>query len=789
MNTVWNARLSRRSLLASAVAAGLVSAVGVVTAVGATQAQVNSAPPGVVPALQQWSGGTGQLVLSAASRVVVPAGASAGLKDLAGQVAADVAEMTSLRPSVVTGTAAAGDISLKVDPAADFGAAKPELKSEAYRLTVGTNVEIVGGSDKGTYYGSRSLLQALISSPDRSSLPVGTAVDYPDYAVRGFMLDVGRRFFTPQYIQAQLRWMGWLKMNTLQIHLNDNGFASHYDNDYSKTPAAFRLASTNPAFAGLAATDGSYSRADWDGFEATAAKNAVTIIPEIDSPAHALAFIHFKPELGLDGGKSDHLDLSKPATTDFMKSVFAEFAPWFRGPTIHIGADEYPASLAGEYKTYFNTMAAYVRSLGKSVNAWGSLTQMSGGGAGYDKNVVINSWNNSWYSPKAAIADGYKVINSNDGLLYVVPFANYYHGQGLDGSYIFNSWAPNIFGGTNDLPAQDPDLLGAMPAVWNDQTWATYTELQVHGLIEKSFAALAQKMWSPTAGGTDYASFLLKVATVGQGPGTGYLPDTITLNRTPGDLAYGRLATASSAESSALGAANAVDGFDATRWASGYSDNQWLQVDLGSSRTFTSVRLNWEGAYGKDYDIRTSGDGTTWTTVAQRRGRTGAGQDTLTFPAATGRYVRMQGITRGTTFGYSLYSFEVIGGDLAQGRTATASSTETANFPAANAVDGNDTTRWASAYTNNQWLKVDLGSALTITSVTLNWENAYGKDYDIQTSNDGTTWTTVAQRRGLTGAGQDTLTFPSATGRYVRMQGVTRGTSYGYSLYSFQIRA
>ncbi|MCX5126801.1 hypothetical protein [Streptomyces sp. NBC_00347] len=100
--------------------------------------------------------------------------------------------------------------------------------------------------------------------------------------------------------------------------------------------------------------------------------------------------------------------------------------------------------------------------------------------------MAINSCNNSWYSPMAAIADGYKVINSKDGLLYVVPFAGYYHSQGLDGSYSFNSWAPNIFGGTNNLTAQHPNLLGAMPAVWNDQTWATYTELQVRGLIEKT---------------------------------------------------------------------------------------------------------------------------------------------------------------------------------------------------------------------------------------------------------------------------------------------------------------
>ncbi|MFK4228068.1 family 20 glycosylhydrolase [Streptomyces sp. NPDC019890] len=621
---------------------------------------VNTAPPGVVPALQQWSGGTGRLVLTSTSRIVVPSGSPSSLQDLASQVARETAELTPLRLTVATGTAGAGDIALRIDPAADFGAAKAALRSEAYRLSASTSsIDIVGGSNKGAYYGTRTLLQAILGSPDHASVPVGTAVDYPNYAVRGFMLDVGRRYFTPEFIQSYLHWMGWLKLNTLQLHLNDNEIGAP-NGDWSKAQSAFRLKSTNPTFAGLAATDGSYTRADWDSFEDTAAANSVTIIPEIDSPAHARAFIKFKPELGLNGGNSDHLDLSKPATTTFMKSVFAEFVPWFRGPTVHIGIDEYPTSLADQYKTYVNTMAPYVRSLGKTVNAWGSFTAMSGSGAGYDKGMVINSWNNGWYGPKAAISDGYKVINSNDGLLYVVPFANYYHGQGLDGQSIFTSWAPNVFGEGQDLAVQDPNLLGAMPAVWNDLVHATYTELQVHALIEKSFPALAQKMWSAGAAGTDYTAFLSRVAAVGQGPDTAYLPDTLKPNPAPGDLAFNHPASASSVETGAFPASYAVDGNDTTRWSSAYSDNQWLQVDLGSAQQFTSVRLNWEAAYGKDYNIQVSNDGATWTTVAQRRGLTNAGIDTLTFPTTTARYVRMQGITRGTPYGYSLYSIQIM---------------------------------------------------------------------------------------------------------------------------------
>ncbi|MFI5531859.1 discoidin domain-containing protein, partial [Kitasatospora sp. NPDC051853] len=771
-----------RALAAALLLAPLATVLSPAPTPAAAAEPVNAAP-GVVPALQQWTGGTGRITLTATSRIVIPAGASAPVQLLAAQLSSETAELTGLRPSVATGAPAVGDIALQVDPAADFGPAKTELRPEAYRLSAAAgSVSIVGGGDKGLYYGTRTLLQAVLGSADRASLPVGTAVDYPNYAVRGFMLDVGRRYYTPEFINSYLHWMGWLKLNTLQLHLNDNEI-SPPNGDWSQAISAFRLKSTNPAFAGLADAQG-YTRQDWDGFESTAAANAVTLVPEIDAPAHSRAFIKFRPSLGLNGGNSDHLDLGKPATTDFMKSVYAEFAPWFRGPTVHIGIDEYPRELTAQYKAYVNTIAPYVRSLGKKVNAWGSFTVMGGSGAGYDKGMAVNSWNNSWYGPKAAIADGYQVINSNDGLLYVVPFADYYHPQGLDGQSIFSSWAPHVFGGGQDLAPQDPNLLGAMPAVWNDKVRLNYTELQTHTLIEKSFAALAQKMWSPTAGGSDYTAFLTKVATVGQGPGTGYLPDTVTKpTGTPGDLAFQRPVTASSTETTAFPASYAVDGNATTRWASQYSDNQWIQVDLGTPTPYSTVRLTWEAAYGKDYDLQTSPDGTTWTTIAQRRGRTTPGTDTLTFTPTTARHLRLQGITRGTTYGYSLYSFEVFAPDLAFQRPVTASSTETAAFPASYAVDGNATTRWASQYTNDQWIQVDLGTPTPYSTVRLTWEAAYGKDYDLQTSTDGTTWTTIAQRRGRTTAGTDTLTFTPTTARHLRLQGITRGTTYGYSLY------
>ncbi len=97
----------------------------------------------------------------------------------------------------------------------------------------------------------------------------------------------------------------------------------------------------------------------------------------------------------------------------------------------------------------------------------------------------------------------------------------------------------------------------------------------------------------------------------------------------------------------------------------------------------------------------------------------------------------MYGTTRATQYGYSLWEFSVYGSgggggtcgttNLALNKTATASSLENASYPAADAVDGNLSTRWSSAFSDPQWLEVDLGSTQTICQVVLNWETAYAQ--------------------------------------------------------------
>ncbi|MGC0397883.1 hypothetical protein RKD27_000527 [Streptomyces sp. SAI-126] len=261
------------------------------------------------------------------------------------------------------------------------------------------------------------------------------------------------------------------------------------------------------------------------------------------------------------------------------------------------------------------------------------------------------------------------------------------------------------------------------------------------------------------------------------------------------NLSQGRTATSSSTENAATPAAAAVDGNTGTRWSSAATDDQWFQVDLGATASISQVVLNWEAAYAADYKIQVSPDGGSWSDLRTVTGGDG-GTDTLSV-SGQGRYVRMQGVHRATPWGYSLWEFQVYGtpgttqpatcstANSAQGKPASTSSTENAGTPASAAFDGNDSTRWSSQAADPQWLRVDLGSSQDICRIDLNWEAAYGKDFQLQASADGQTWNTLKTVTGATGgrASYDV----SGTGRYVRMLGTARGTVYGYSLWEFAV--
>ena len=321
----------------------------------------------------------------------------------------------------------------------------------------------------------------------------------------------------------------------------------------------------------------------------------------------------------------------------------------------------------------------------------------------------------------------------------------------------------------------------------------------------------------PPATATPTPTHAPNTPTPTTGPTATPVPSTPTPVASGTNIALNKTATTSSTENGGTLASAAVDGNTGTRWSSAASDPQWLQVDLGQTYSINKVILNWETAYGKSYQIQTSNDATNWTTIYNTT--TGAGGIETLNITGSGRYIRMYGTVRATGYGYSLWEFQVYGTpgtsptptpvpptatpvpptptpaptatpvaggtNLSQGKTATASSTENGGTLASAAVDGNTGTRWSSAFTDPQWLQVDLGATHTINKVILNWETAYATAYQIQTSNDGTNWTNLYST--TTGAGGVVTLNVSGSGRYVRMYGTARSTGYGYSLWEFQV--
>ncbi|WP_050565034.1 discoidin domain-containing protein [Salinispora oceanensis] len=128
------------------------------------------------------------------------------------------------------------------------------------------------------------------------------------------------------------------------------------------------------------------------------------------------------------------------------------------------------------------------------------------------------------------------------------------------------------------------------------------------------------------------------------------------------------------------------------------------------------------------------------------------------------------------------------GRNLALSGSVTASSTEGSHWAAQAAIDGDRTTRWSSASGSDpQWIAVDLGSVWTLTEVQLVWETAYATSYRVETSTDGTYWTLLHHATNGTG-GTVRISAATALARHVRVVGVQRATSYGYSLWEIEVR-
>jgi hexosaminidase len=609
--------------------------------------QVNP-KPGVIPTLKQWQGGEGHFQLTKDTRIVVSTEDKEALMAAAKIVQQDIKEIAGLSLEIAdAANPEVGDIFLDVFPISD------EIGKEGYTYSIRTTAVIRARTATGVFYGTRSLMQMLLLDGE-ARLPKGRGNDYPDHEERGFMLDTGRKFFTKSFLDRYVKFMSWYKMNDFQLHLNDNSIA--LAEDWQNAYSGFRLVSKKHP--GLTSKDGAYSYEQIQDLQDLADARSIIVTPEIDAPAHALALTQYMPETRHKDLRADHLDLSKPQTQQLINDIWEEFIPWFRAEAVHIGADEYSSDpkYHADYKKYINTTAAFIKARGKKVRMWGGL-KVGGGAEGVDRDITVHLWYPGYHDPKDAVDEGYKLINTHDGYLYIVPFAGYYY-QYLNTKFLYEKWLPNVFGNSGSFEYGSPAILGGMFCVWNDKTEWPYTEEDVHDLVLPAMPTVAEKLWAgPSEGNRAYADFEADFVKLGDGPGVEFDPPQIV--ERPGNLAFGKSATASHRPEGHFGAAQVTDGRAASRWFADSKAGPSITVDLGLSREIGRVKLRWAPSFeGRSYKVQLSSDGEGWKDLVTMRGP-GRAVDDIVMASHRARYVRLVFDKTGNPGQVSLFEVEV----------------------------------------------------------------------------------------------------------------------------------
>ena len=485
-----------------------------------------NAKPFVIPELKEWKGNTGTLTLNENTRIVYPKN-QPELQRIAQMVAEDCKAMFNYTPAIAEGKGQKGDIilALKKDK---------KLGKEGYAINISDRITLSAPETVGVYWGTRTLLQMAEQGFD---LPKGEIRDFPDYGIRGFMIDCGRKFIPMHYLRDYVKIMAYYKMNCFQIHLNDNGFKQFFEHDWDKTYAAFRLESDT--YPGLTARDGFYTKKEFIDLQKLAESVYVEIIPEIDAPAHTLAFAHYMPEIGSKEYGMDHLDLYNPKTYEFMDGLFKEYLegeePVFRGKRVHIGTDEYSnkdPKVVEKFREFTDRYIRYVESFGKQACVWGALTHAKGETPVKSENVIMSAWYNGYAEPRDMVKQGYKLISIPDGLTYIVPQAGYYYDY-LNCEYLYNNWTPAHVG-KEVFDEKDPAILGGMYAVWNDHCGNGISTKDIHHRCYPALQTLAVKMWTGVSKSVPYEEFDKQRHALSEAPGVNQLG---ILSKAPG-LAY-----------------------------------------------------------------------------------------------------------------------------------------------------------------------------------------------------------------------------------------------------------
>ncbi|MEU7034019.1 glycoside hydrolase family 20 protein [Streptomyces sp. NPDC046237] len=470
-----------------------------------------SSAPLTVPAVRSHEAARGPGWRPTPEAGVVVAAGSEGLADEGRLLAGEL--KIAYRGAVA---ARAGDIELALG-----GKGAPE----SYTLTTRDDrVRITGPDQAGVFYGTRTLKQSVNGS---GAMPEGTVTDAPAKPQRGLNLDIARKFFTAEWIEARLREMADLKLNQFGLHFSDD--------------QGFRIASdTHPEIVSAQ----HLTKAEVRRILALAQTLHITVVPEIDSPGHLGAVLRAYPDLQLRNvqgvPRQGAIDISKPASARLLDELLREYAGLFPGGWFHVGADEYQALTVSSPETsypqlataarekygpqarvqdlaegWLNDRAAVVRDEGKVAKAWNDGF-FRGGVVHADKDIEVEYWTGKEIGarpPTEYLAEGRKVVNLNDEFLY------YVLGEPNEFTYptgrrIYEQWTPLVLRGTTPVPARyGPQILGGRFAVWCDLS-QSQTQAQVADGIRMPLTATAQKLWdarTPTMSWAQFQELAVKV--------------------------------------------------------------------------------------------------------------------------------------------------------------------------------------------------------------------------------------------------------------------------------------
>ncbi|MDF9815929.1 family 20 glycosylhydrolase [Streptomyces sp. SPB162] len=476
-------------------------------------AHAADAAPRTIPALQQWTAGSGAYTFGPAGRVVTDSAYASEL-DTTGQVFADdLTQFAGRAVGHVSGPVSdvrAGDLFLTL------GSTDTALGAEGYALTVAPYVTVQARTDAGAFYGTRTVLQLLKQS---LTIPAGTARDWPAKPERGLMVDVGRKYFTVPFLQGQIRDLAYLKMNYFHLHLSDT--------------YGFRLESASHPEVTSAEH---YSKREITDLIALAARYHVTVVPEIDVPGHMNTTLTAHPELRLTNSagtpSNQYIDLSNPAAYRLIEDLITEYLPLFPAGYWHLGADEYVTNYADypqllgyahdhygaaatakdTYYGFINWADAIVRAGGRTMRMWNDGIKAGDGTIAVNTDITVDHWFNHGLTPQQLVTAGHTVMNSSWTPTYYV-----YGGSKPDTKYMYETWNTDLFqaGATLTDPTRNR---GAALHVWCDHPDAE-TEQQTATGIMDPMRALAQRTWGSPLFVPTLAEFQPTVTAIGRPPG------------------------------------------------------------------------------------------------------------------------------------------------------------------------------------------------------------------------------------------------------------------------------